>query len=102
MDIKPSDPPDTILTLEQMLKQVRDVLYSSSGVPDPTWRVANVLACVINILIDDRRKVEERQTTSMDWMWCYENPKEAAAEIERLQAKIKEINLLFVKECRKQ
>lgn len=27
----------------------------------------------------------EQQT---DWMWCYENPKEAAAEIDRLQAEV--------------
>ncbi len=24
----------------------------------------------------------------VDWMWCYENPKEAAAEIDQLRAKI--------------
>lgn len=22
---------------------------------------------------------------TVDWMWCYENPKEAAAELDRLQ-----------------
>ena len=59
MDIRPSDPPDTILLLEQLRKQVRDVMYFSGGpVDDPTWRTANVLSCVIDILIDDRRKAE--------------------------------------------
>ncbi|MDE2098010.1 MAG: hypothetical protein KGL39_12225 [Patescibacteria group bacterium] len=28
-----------------------------------------------------------------DWMWCYENPKEAAAEIDRLRSIIKRISV---------
>ena len=59
MDIRPSDPPDTILLLEQLRKQVRDVTFASDGhVSDPTWRTANVLACLLDILIDERRKAE--------------------------------------------
>lgn len=88
MDIKPSDPPDMILTLEQLKEQVRKVMFFSGGhVPDPLYRIANALACVIDILIDDRRQAEKRLVlTSVDWMWCYENPREAAMEIERLRA----------------
>ena len=30
-------------------------------------------------------------STAVDWMWCYEHPKEAAAEIERLRGALVEI-----------
>jgi len=30
----------------------------------------------------------------VDWMWCSENPKEAAAEIERLRAALEELAAL--------
>ena len=59
MDIRPDNPPDTILILEQLREQVRDVMFFSGvDITDPLWRVANALACIIDVLIEDRRKAE--------------------------------------------
>ena len=35
---------------------------------------------------------------AVDWMWCYEHPREAAAEIERLRAALQEITGLCKRE----
>ena len=32
----------------------------------------------------------------IDWMWCYEHPKEAAAEIDRLRGQIRSLRSVVV------
>jgi hypothetical protein len=57
MDIKPTDAPDMILTLEQLKEQTRNVMYfGGRGPSDAEWQLGNILCCVIDIIIDDKKK----------------------------------------------
>lgn len=53
---RPAQTYESVLILEGLKKQVHEIMYGREPTSPQEWRLANVLACVIDIMIDDMKR----------------------------------------------